>query len=226
MYRIIFEKLKSLKLVTTYGNYSILFLIFCLLVVVPFFPPQIHRTLYNALFTTLFFITIFALTEYQKRFFSFAAIVILTEWASYILDLELMIYISIVLNIIFFILVVILLISQLVRANKVSSVVILEAINGYLLLGIAYSLLIALISHFDPGAFGFKGHLFEGAAYQYDYFYYGFITYSTLGYGDISPLMPYSKGLSILITVSGQLYLAVIIATLVGKALSQPGKDS
>jgi hypothetical protein len=215
-----------MKLVTTYGNFSILFLIFCLIVVIPFFPAEMHRTLYNAAFTALFFITIFALNKYQKRFFSFAVVVILTEWASFLLEIELLIYTSIILNIIFFVVVVVLLIAQLINAKEVSSVVILEAVNGYLLLGIAYSLIIAFISHFDPDAFGFTGHLFEGAAYQYDYFYYGFITYSTLGYGDISPLQPYSKGISILITVSGQLYLAVIIATLIGKHLGQPNKDS
>lgn len=117
------------------------------------------------------------------------------------------------------------LIAQLASAKNVSTLVILEAINGYLLLGIAYSMIIVLISIFQPGAFGFHDHLTEGAAYMTDYFYYGFVTYSTLGYGDIAPLMPFSKGISILITVSGQLYLAIIIATLVGKYLSQPGKD-
>jgi hypothetical protein len=169
----------------------------------------------------LFFITIFALNKYQKSFFSFAALVILSELAAYLVDMQILLDISIMMNIIFFIVVVILLISQLIRADKVSTLVILEAINGYLLLGIAYSLIIALISSIDSGAFGFTGHVANGPSYQYDYFYYGFITYSTLGYGDISPLLPYSKGLSILITVSGQLYLAIIIATLVGKYLSQ-----
>ncbi len=220
-----FEKLKSMKLVTTYGNFSILFLIFCLLVVVPFFPPVSHRTLYFIIFTVLFFITIFALNKYQERFFSFAVLVILTEVASSLIDLKLLLEISLVLNIVFFIVVVVLLIAQLIRAEKVSTLVILEAINGHLLLGVAYSLIIALISNIDPGAFGFTGHVENGPSYQYDYFYYGFITYSTLGYGDISPLLPYSKGLSILITVSGQLYLAVIIAALVGKTLSQPPKS-
>lgn len=221
----VFEKLKSMKLVTTYGNFTILFLIFCLLVIIPFFPSVIHRALYISVFTILFFVTIFALSKYQKRFFSFAVVVILTEWAAYIIKMDILYDISILMNIVFFIVVVILLIAQLIRADKVSTLVILEAINGYLLLGIAYSLIIALISSIDPGAFGFTGHVTKGISYQYDYFYYGFITYSTLGYGDISPLLPYSKGLSILITVSGQLYLAVIIAALIGKYLSQPSKE-
>lgn len=222
----LYERLNSIKLLTTYGNFSILFLIICLLFVVPFFPITAHRMLYNILFTILFFVTIFALNKYQKRFFSFAVLVILTEWASYVFDFYLLFIFSILFNITFFFIVVIFLIAQLAAAKKVSTLVILEAINGYLLLGMAYSMVIALVSYFDPGAFGFHDHLKEGAVYTFDYFYYGFITYSTLGYGDISPLLPYSKGISILITVSGQLYLAIIVATLVGKYLSRPDKDS
>lgn len=218
----LYDRLKSIKLISTYGNFSILFLIICLLVIVPFFPITVHKMFYNILLTLLFMVAIFALNKYQKEIFSFSILVILTEWASYVFDFELLYSISTLLNIIFFIIVVSFLIAQLAGAKKVSTLVILEAINGYLLLGIAYSMIIALVANFEPGAFSFHDHLLKGASYTSDYFYYGFVTYSTLGYGDISPLLPFSKGISILITVSGQLYLAIIIALLVGKYLSQP----
>jgi len=47
---------------------------------------------------------------------------------------------------------------------------------------------------------------------------------STLGYGDISPLIPLAKSLSILISVSGQMYIAIIIALLVGKVAGAQSK--
>ena len=43
----------------------------------------------------------------------------------------------------------------------------------------------------------------------------------TVGYGDIIPLEPYSRSITILISVTGQLYIAIIIAILVGKYSSQ-----
>ncbi|RLD54311.1 MAG: hypothetical protein DRJ05_14905, partial [Bacteroidetes bacterium] len=49
------------------------------------------------------------------------------------------------------------------------------------------------------------------------YIYYTFVTISTLGYGDITPQGDIGKSLAILISVSGQLYIAIIIAMLVGK---------
>ena len=52
-----------------------------------------------------------------------------------------------------------------------------------------------------------------------DFIYYSFVTMTTLGYGDITPLKSLARSLSIFFSVAGQLYLAFIIATLVGKYL-------
>ena len=45
--------------------------------------------------------------------------------------------------------------------------------------------------------------------------YYSFVTIATLGYGDIVPASHPARGLAILEAVSGQMYLAVLIARLV-----------
>ena len=50
--------------------------------------------------------------------------------------------------------------------------------------------------------------------------YYTFMTFTTTGYGDIAPTHPISKSLAVLISVVGQLYVAVVIAMLVGKYAS------
>ena len=52
--------------------------------------------------------------------------------------------------------------------------------------------------------------------------YFSFVTISTLGYGDISPLTPQGQAVAIFVAISGQLYLAILMAMLVGKFL----KDS
>ena len=46
--------------------------------------------------------------------------------------------------------------------------------------------------------------------------YFAFVNYTTLGYGDITPLTPTSRGLAVTEAILGQLYLAVLIARLVG----------
>ncbi|NJO36069.1 MAG: two pore domain potassium channel family protein [Rhodospirillales bacterium] len=71
---------------------------------------------------------------------------------------------------------------------------------------------------FDPSAYNYSQ---SGGGTLHNSMYYSFITFATLGYGDLVPLNPAAKSLSILIAVSGQLYVAVIIALLVGKFSSQ-----
>jgi voltage-gated potassium channel len=52
------------------------------------------------------------------------------------------------------------------------------------------------------------------------------VNYTTLGYGDILPQLPFAKSLAILMSVSGQIYLAVIIAMLAGKYVGAAGSES
>jgi hypothetical protein len=46
--------------------------------------------------------------------------------------------------------------------------------------------------------------------------YFSFVTLATVGYGDIVPTSPPARGLAVLEGVSGQMYLAVLVARLVG----------
>ena len=48
-----------------------------------------------------------------------------------------------------------------------------------------------------------------------DWAYYSYITLSTVGYGDITPVRPIARALSMGEALTGQLYLAVLIARLV-----------
>jgi len=157
-----------------------------------------------------------------------AIIVILIVWVSDALDLYILNTLSFLANILFFDLIVVLLILQIANSKTVTLQVILESINAYLMLGLSFSILIALVCVIDPGAFSFK-HLATRAestiSYFSDYTYYGFVTLTTLGYGDIAPLTPVAKSLSNFISITGQLYVAIIIAALVSKYLGQKNSN-
>ena len=93
-----------------------------------------------------------------------------------------------------------------------------EAVNIYLLLGIAASLLFQSVYAFNPQAYHAPA---EGLSGLSDFIYFSFVTLTTLGYGDITPASPLAHSLAILFSVTGQLYLTMIIAMLVGKFLSE-----
>ncbi|MEJ2112973.1 MAG: potassium channel family protein [Flavobacteriaceae bacterium] len=213
----------SKRYLTASSSVLLLFVIF-IIFIIPFFPIQAHKFLYNISFTLIFLLAALALSMYRSRIFKVAVIVIIIEWISDVFDLPILNKLSLIINICFFILIVLLFIRQIAQAKKVTPHVIMESINGYLMLGLAFSILIALICAIDPTAYSFA-HLSDqmdpSVVYTSNYIYFGFVTLTTLGYGDIAPLTPVAKSLSNFISVAGQMYVAIIIAALVSKYLGQ-----
>ena len=110
------------------------------------------------------------------------------------------------------------------KAENVTLLVILESISGYLLLGLCLSIMVALFVLFDPYSFNFQNPSNDLAPNMHqtsNYIYYTLVSLTSTGYGDFLPLTPAAKSLSNLISVSGQLYIAIIIAMIVGKYLNK-----
>jgi voltage-gated potassium channel Kch len=213
----------SKRFLTT-SNSILLFIVIFTIFFVPFFPIEWHRILYSICYTLIFLLSALALSKNRSRIFIIAVLVILIEWFSELFNFPILSKISLVVNIFFFGLIVVLFIMQIARAKTVTPLVIMESINGYLMLGMSFSILIALISIVNPNSFSFP-HLTTGTdltvSYFSNYTYYGFVTLTTLGYGDVVPLTSAAKSFSIFTAITGQMYVAIIIAALVAKYLNQ-----
>lgn len=175
-------------------------------------------------FTLIFFSGLFSLEKREEKIISFAVVALILEWVSDIFNFELLNYFSKLINIVFFFIVAVNLIRQVALARDVTVKVILESIICYILLGIIFSIFVAAIMTRDPGAFSnvtaasqVLGDLNRHAS---ESIYYVFVTMGTLGYGDILPLKPYTRSLATFICIVGQLYIAIVIALLVGKYAS------
>lgn len=210
-------------------NYFLLIMVIFLVFIVQLFPTKLHDILFDVFFT-LIYITVPLTVDKFKKPFIIAAIVLMTLlWVVSPENFPVINIISKALSILFFCLVVVSFILMIARSKEVSAKVILESINGYLLMGIMFSLIVALIMFFNPMAFNFPEELNEGigSANSFsNYMYYSLVTISTLGYGDALPVSPAAKSLATFISISGQLYIAIIIAMLVGKYASQPNNES
>lgn len=118
----------------------------------------------------------------------------------------------------FFALVTWVLLHRILSATThVTGELIAGSIAVYLLLGIAFAYLFALVELHSPGAFAFADR--AGHA-DPDFYYYSLVTLTTLGYGDITPLAPMARGLAALEAVIGPVYLTVLVARLVGMHIS------
>ena len=91
------------------------------------------------------------------------------------------------------------------------------AVAAYLLITIAFALGYILISFHIPGAFKFpdKPPEIGDARFGYIFHYFSLVTITTLGYGDILPVHPFSRTLATVEALVGQLYPAILLARLV-----------
>lgn len=190
---------------------------------VGFFAVEWHSKIYSVLYTLVFLTAVVNLDISRNSRTTIVIVLIVAQWLTeFFVEVGSLRIASLSLSCVFFIYVVSALIRQLARAKVVTKAVILQAINGFLLLGLAFSLLFGIISVIDSHAFGYSA---GGEMHSQDAVYFSFVTLTTIGYGEILPLQPYSKSMAILTGVSGQLYLAVIVALLVGKFSSVQPQD-
>ncbi len=90
------------------------------------------------------------------------------------------------------------------------------AVCGYLMLGYTWGVAYMTLYSVDRESFYFT-HGVEGPADAGEkLFFFSFVTLSTLGYGDIVPLTARARSLAMLEALFGVLFLAVVVARLVG----------
>ena len=107
-------------------------------------------------------------------------------------------------------------IARVTRDGRINIHRIVGACGTFLLLGLVFSQAYKLIALYVPHAFAILGKPAEPGEMDYRYIYYSFITLTSTGYGDITPIHAYTRSLAIFEAITGQLYLAVLIARLVG----------
>lgn len=98
-------------------------------------------------------------------------------------------------------------------ASEVDAEVLCASISAYLLLGFLWTLAYWLVAELVPNAFAFNGT--DKSLAGFNGFYFSFITMSTVGYGDITPVAKVARMLAAMEAMTGLLYVAVLIARLV-----------
>ena len=113
------------------------------------------------------------------------------------------------------------LVRAVYRERTVSADALAAALCGYLLLGVAFGHAHCLVEEVIPGSFNGLTPGTSWAEFHFQLNYFSFITLATVGYGDITPVKDTARSLALVEAVTGQFYLAVLVADLVGKRVAQ-----
>ncbi len=197
--------------------------ILCLLVLAPGFRGFIGIRILMNIFTTFVLVSgVYAVSK--KMYVTITAAIlalpmIASIWTNYFVDIPYLVLVGDCFGILFMAFTVIIIFSFIFREREVTINVIYSSIVVYLLIAIMWAFVFSVLESIHPGSFKIgKDQIEVGRSL---FIYYSFVTITTLGYGDISPITALANTFSFLEAVVGQLYIAILIARLVGMHIAQ-----
>jgi Ion channel len=117
---------------------------------------------------------------------------------------------------------------SVLKQREVTSETISLAISVYLLFGLTWGVLYIVLFQCQPDAFSFAASpsptsaLADNPQHIFPVFiYFSLTTLSTIGFGDITPITLQARYAAVAEGITGQFYLAILVARLVGMQMSQ-----
>lgn len=183
------------------------------------------RILMDAFFSVILLSGIYAVS--QKKQYAFIAFflaipAIASAWTAYFVSSNPLEMVGLICGMLFYGFTLAIILSTIYGQGEVELDIIIGAAVVYLFLALMWASLYRILEMVHPGSFSMPE--IQGGQEQLPLIYYSFVTITTLGYGDITPLTPVAQSLSVLEAVVGQLYIAVQVAWLVGVHVSQSMK--
>lgn len=201
-------------------------LILSLLIVGPILESFVAVSNLIDVFMTATVICMLYLITNRKRLLYFggvlAGIMILTMWLDNFFEHDIFSTVSMICGILLTLVVTKNTLMLIIKTETVSREVVYAAMLLYILIAKMWAMVYMLLYLIDAAAFNLPGGLGNLLLFEY----YSFVTLTTLGFGDITPLTNVAKMFSALEAVIGQLYLVVVIAWFVGMRVATKSKNS
>ena len=204
----------------------LLILLLSMLVLAPFLKELIQTRILMDVFLTAIFIFIICAIRLKRSQAIIALVLVLplivTTWSTYFVEIRTVSLLTRVFGALFFGYAAINILRIIVKSEKVTRENIFAAIVAYLLIALMWTFLYMILELVSPGSFSFSETGSWGEMMRFEYL--SFVTITTLGYGDITPLTDKATALAIIEAVVGQIYLVVLVAWLVGMHVSRKAK--
>jgi hypothetical protein len=148
----------------------------------------------------------------QQIVLGMAVVVILADLTDIMLQTTVTFWVSTIAAAFFVGYAVIAIFVYLARQKEVTADMIMAAASEYVLIGILFAVLYNFVEVAYPGSFNFSG----AGTNRPGFLYFSFVTLTTTGYGDVLPLSSQARSLAAFEAITGQLYIAITVALLVG----------
>lgn len=205
----------------------LLFLIVMEIISIPFFRGYVRFQILLNIFTAAILLSAIWATGIRKYKavvgLSLTLIYVVLTWTNLLRqDDDLLIWGNVV-GMLLFGFVVYSILRYVVFSRRVTREVIFAAIVSYLLIAIIWAFAYGTLELIQPGSFNVANADAVGKD-GFSLFYFSFVTITTLGYGDITPLTAKAASMAMVEAVVGQIYLVVLVAWLVGMHVSRKSR--
>ncbi len=150
---------------------------------------------------------------------------LILDWVAYFIPSPAMVVIILIAYLVFVGYVGITIIRYVLAPGEVSPDRLFAAVAVYFLIGLGFAMIYGVIEFMNPGSFSGIAIWGSESRPTAELLYYSFVTLTTLGYGEITPVTPQVRSLAAIEAMMGVFYLAIMVARLV-TLYSQSGKGS
>jgi len=202
---------------------SLLIFIVAMIIVGPLFEEFVRLSiLMDILWSAIFISAVYAVSQ-KKRHILIAVLLALpmlgSIWTKYYVQPKALVVVGSLCGAAFMLFIIIQMLIFIYSHKEVTRDLIVGAAVVYLLMSLMWTFVFVVVETLHPGSFNIpEGQDIEATRH---FLYFSFVTLTTLGYGDITPITPMARSLCVLEAVIGQLYLVVQVAWLVGVHVSQ-----
>ena len=183
------------------------------------------RILIDTFLSAIILSMLYTITSKKRVFYfgwSLAIIMLLSLWLKYYVSYELFARVSMLVGAFFTLLVISQTVQFITKSKTVTREVVYAAMLVYFLLAQVWAMVYTFLDRINPASFNLPGGQGDFLIFEY----YSFVTLTTLGYGDITPLTKVAKAFSVLEAIVGQLYLVVVMAKFVGMLVARKSGSS
>jgi hypothetical protein len=210
-------------------NAALLVVLLLLIVVSPSIPEGNSGVLFELVFDSILIAGVYSVGPGRHRwpFLLLTVVTLAVRWGELLsggpqLDVG-----ALLITMLWLIYAVSIIIGHLFQRRDVTVDALLGAVVTYLLAAVAFTFAFEIVELLQPGSFSgipdqARSHRAELGSSM---LYFSFVCITTMGYGDIVPVSGIARPLAVLEGVFGQLYLAVMIARLVGLHIASSHKQ-
>lgn len=200
-------------------HYGVLLIVLMILLVVAPIAPKRAGYGVELFFDLVLFVGAYSAAARSRHRVPFWVLTIVTlafRWSDIAMEREGFSPISILLVVIWLVYAVSLVVSALFRMQKANTNAILGAMVAYVLAAVAFSSCFELLESLQPSSFSGLPEGGDAHDRANALLYFSLVSITTMGYGDILPVSELARSLACLEGVFGTLYLATMIARLIG----------